>query len=67
MKKILFVTAILALLSACTKDYSCECQLGDESYIYDLKDVKKKDADEACDLAGEVWIDTGGKCTAIAL
>ena len=35
-------------------------------YTYELLDVKKSDATEACQLAGAVWIDNGGSCIAKA-
>lgn len=54
----------LAFLQSCTKNYDCECTNGNDAYTYELLDVKKSDATEACQLAGSVWIENGGSCVA---
>lgn len=66
MKKfsILAVAAIFVLgLSSCKKDYTCTCTYpsGDpESVTY--KDVKKKDAEDACDALSALAAIGGGSC-----
>ncbi|MEX2596571.1 MAG: hypothetical protein WEC59_06525 [Salibacteraceae bacterium] len=68
MKKIVLFVFIASLgLSACKKDYACNCSSGTESYTYEIKDVKPKDADQACQQAGDVWISSGGSCAASEL
>lgn len=65
MKKVLFAAAILAgtsIMMSCKKDYECECDFDGTKYTYDLKDVKKKDAQDACDAAGSAWILLGATC-----
>lgn len=64
--QLLIFSSIILSLSACTKDYHCECSNGNDIYTYELLDVKKSDATEACQLAGAVWIDNGGSCVAKA-
>jgi hypothetical protein len=58
---LLFVGGVAALTS-CKKDYTCTCTVDGETYTYELKDVKKKDAKDACDAAGSLWILAGGTC-----
>lgn len=74
MKKITLLFAAFAMaagFASCKKDYSCECSgdfdsdgtvEADEKYTYELKDVKKKDAKDACNQAGNIWILAGGTC-----
>ncbi|WP_070137931.1 hypothetical protein [Crocinitomix algicola] len=65
MKKVFFAAAFIAgtaLMTSCKKDYTCECTADGATYTYELKDVKKGDADDACDSAGNVWILAGGTC-----
>lgn len=64
MKKVIYVGAFLFLgsmaLTSCKKDYTCDCTYkiagmdAEQSYSFDIKDAKKKDAEDACDydLAG---------------
>jgi hypothetical protein len=59
----LFLLAVVTL-SSCARDYECTCSSGTDSYTYDMRDIKPNEADEACALAGEVWISTGGSCSA---
>lgn len=63
MKKVLAI-AVLGVfgLASCKKDYTCTCTVDGESIKYELKDVKKKDAKDACDTAGSLWILAGGTC-----
>lgn len=55
MKKVLAIFAVVAMIGAtsCKKDYTCSCDwsvLGvDYSQDYTYEDVKKADAEEACD------------------
>jgi hypothetical protein len=70
MKKItlLAIVVIAASLGSCKKDYTCECTIPASgstpasTYNYELKNVKKKDAKDACNSAGNVWILAGGTC-----
>lgn len=65
MKKGIILIAALAvagIFSSCKKDYSCECTMDGQKYTYELKDVKKKDAKDACNTAGNVWVLMGGSC-----
>jgi len=64
MKKVLLVSAFAVLaLASCKKDYTCECTAAGAKATYQLKDVKKKDAQKSCDTAGATWITAGGTCT----
>jgi hypothetical protein len=56
MKKSIFVVAGVAMLAlaSCKKDYTCECTVTTMGIAVptlpaEFKDVKKKDAEEACD------------------
>jgi hypothetical protein len=67
MKKILLVAAIAGLsMVSCKKDYTCTCTatIGGtaQTYTYPLNDVKKKDAKDLCNTAGNQWILAGGSC-----
>jgi hypothetical protein len=72
MKKLFLSVAALAFIAtsmtSCKKDYDCECKWTDptdnttETYTYQLKDVKKKDAKDACNAAGNAWVLLGGTC-----
>lgn len=74
MKKVLSIVAIAAFaatFTACKKDYTCECSgdwdqdgtiSADEKQTYQLEDVKKKDAKDACNSVGNLWILGGGTC-----
>jgi hypothetical protein len=68
MKKILLVAAVAALtLPSCKKDYTCTCTYTPSggtaaTYTYEMKDVKKKDAKDACNTLGAAWIAGGGTC-----
>ena len=66
MKKVMLFVAVAAFaattFTSCKKDYTCECKMGSDTYTYELKDVKKKDAKDACNAAGSIWILGGGTC-----
>lgn len=65
MKKVLLlaVAGVFVLgMSSCKKDYTCTCDVSGQKYTYELKDVKKKDAKNACDQVGSSWIIIGGTC-----
>jgi len=70
MKKTLLIAAVAGLaMASCKKDYTCTCTVPAsgsdpaETYTYELKDVKKKDAKDACNQVGALWILGGGTCT----
>lgn len=64
MKKVLAIAVLgVFVLASCKKDYTCTCTADGETYKYELKDVKKKDAKDACDAAGSLWILAGGTCS----
>jgi hypothetical protein len=71
MKKITLLAAaafIAISFTSCKKDYTCTCTVPAqgsspaETYTYQLKDVKKKDAKSACNSVGTIWILDGGSC-----
>ena len=70
MKKILLLSAVACMAmttTSCKKDYTCTCTYTPtggtaQTYTYELKDVKKKDAKEACNNVGATWITVGGSC-----
>lgn len=67
MKKSLFIAAVACLtLASCKKDYTCTCTVTEngqtDTYTYQMKDVKKKDAKSACNTLGAIWIADGGTC-----
>lgn len=55
MKKVLFLSLVLGglALTSCKKDYTCECTfeiegLGKQTHSFEIKDAKKKDAEDGC-------------------
>jgi hypothetical protein len=52
MKKMFFTAAVACfVMSSCKKDYTCKCTgtgLPDQYSNIEIKDAKKKDAEEAC-------------------
>lgn len=68
MKKVLLIAAVAGMsMVSCKKDYTCTCKYTpaggtEQTYTYDLKDVKKSEAKDACDAAGSAWILAGGSC-----
>ena len=50
MKKIVIITAVMALTSACKKDYTCECveSPGNSVSKYTIKSVSKERAKANC-------------------
>ena len=73
MKKgMLLVGAVVAItFASCKKDYNCVCTYKDgngasATYTYDMGKVKKKDAKDACNTMGSLYILAGGGCEAKA-
>ena len=67
MKKVLLIAAVAGLsMVSCKKDYTCTCTVTyngqTETYTYQMKDVKKKDAKSSCNTLGALWIADGGTC-----
>lgn len=52
MKKVLigsaFAVMALVVLSSCKKDYTCTCTVLGTTSASEIKDSKKKDAEDAC-------------------
>ena len=67
MKKIIGVAAFAVLgmvaLSSCKKDYTCECDIMDTTTSQVFKDVKKKDATDACDALSTAAAIVDGSCS----
>lgn len=65
MKKMVLFVALVATvgLTSCKKDYTCECSVDGEKFSTTMKDVKKKDADKACDTWGSLYTLAGGSCS----
>lgn len=66
MKKLLLSVAAFALvastMTSCKKDYDCVCTSGTDTETFKLKDVKKKDAKDACNTVGAFYTLGGGTC-----
>jgi len=66
MKKVLSILAVSAFvftLSSCKKDYTCECSgEGGWDFSGEMKDVKKKDAEEVCDSWNATYSMFGASC-----
>ena len=70
MKKLFSIAAVnvaLVSLSSCKKDYSCSCTytiegIGEQTQTLALPDVKKKDAESACDTWKAQYSTFGGTC-----
>jgi len=68
MKKVLLVAAVACFtLVSCKKDYTCTCNYtpsGGTAQVntFPMKDVKKKDAKDACNSLGSIYIAQGGTC-----
>lgn len=64
MKKVLAAVAVVAFLASCKKDYTCECTYSNSilNTKYEYKDMKKKDAEEACDAWDSAAGLVGGSC-----
>lgn len=60
MKKVLLIASAIAMLGAvsCKKDYTCAC--GEIKYTYE--NVKKSDAEDACDLQSSLFSLGGVSC-----
>lgn len=50
MKKVMAVAVLgLFVLTACKKDYTCECTYNGTAYPFKYEKVKKSDAESTCD------------------
>ncbi len=67
MKKITLILGAVAFMSAtltsCKKDYDCVCKDGTYTETITYKDVKKKDAEDACNLMNTLYSTGGGSCS----
>ena len=63
MKKVFAVVAVVALLASCKKDYTCTCTAAGVTSSFEYKDVKKADAEDACDAQSTLFALTGGSCS----
>jgi hypothetical protein len=67
MKKIapiVMVALLAAAFTSCKKDYTCTCKFpGLPDIKGEYKDVKKKDAEKACDAANTQYKAVGGSCS----
>jgi hypothetical protein len=64
MKKVLAIAVLgVFVLSSCKKDYTCSCTVLGMTTDSVLKDVKKKDAEKACDATSTSAAILGGSCT----
>lgn len=64
-KTILSAVAVAFVLTftSCKKDYTCSCKGTLISQDYPLEDVKKKDAEDACNSLSATWTLAGGSCS----
>ena len=46
-------------LASCKKDYTCKCTLDGESQNYEYSNVKKADAEDACDTQQKQFSSAG--------
>ena len=68
MKKVLALAAVAVFdLSSCKKDYTCSCTITTDGistpFNAEYKGVKKKDAEESCDLAQTTYSQGGATAT----
>jgi len=71
MKKILLLAAVtfMTTLTSCVKDYTCTCTYTptgtstQQQHSYDMKDIKKSNAQSTCNSLGAGEIAQGGTCT----
>lgn len=64
MKKVLMIAIVggAFALTSCKKDYVCSCTASGVTLDVTYQDVKKKDAQEACDLSNTTYSLVGGSC-----
>ena len=63
MKKLFIVAAVAVFgLTACKKDFDCKCTAGGTTTTTTFPDVKKADAEEACDALSAISAIGGGSC-----
>jgi hypothetical protein len=60
--KLMIMSALLITMSACKKDWNCDCTVtaADQSQsfsipTYEIKDQSKRNAEEACDAHGNQY------------
>ncbi|PIE86818.1 MAG: hypothetical protein CSA03_03510 [Bacteroidetes bacterium] len=68
MKKALFIGVFgmfgIMALASCKKDYICNCTVNGNEATLQIKDAKKKDAQDACDDAEATYAQAGtASCT----
>lgn len=66
MKKIapiVMVAFLAAAFTSCKKDYVCTCKILGQETKSDIKDAKKKDAQEACDKLDATAKILDGSCS----
>jgi hypothetical protein len=64
MKKFIAIAALGVLtLASCKKDYTCSCTAAGLTTDSVYKDVKKKDAEKACDAASVNYALISGSCS----
>lgn len=62
MKKLFALLAVVALFTACKKDYTCECTILGSTESAVIEDVKKSEAKDSCDAANAIAVAFGGSC-----
>ncbi|MFT5777448.1 MAG: hypothetical protein ACI837_000380 [Crocinitomicaceae bacterium] len=66
MKKVLAVAVFAAFgLMSCKKDYTCDCTVLGQTSSTQIKDSKKKDAEDACSALSTSAAIIGGSCTLV--
>ena len=70
MKKNLLLAAVASfVMTSCVKDYTCTCTYtpsgssSQQQHSYDMKDIKKSNAQSTCNALGADAIAQGGTCT----
>jgi hypothetical protein len=66
MKKFAPIVAIAVLgmtFTSCKKDFTCTCTVDGQTYTQEMKNIKKKDAKNACDTWGSLYTLVGGSCS----
>lgn len=65
MKRMLLFMSTITIFYSCKKDWTCQCTYNDNTYNYQLRDIKKSNSDSECAISGNQWIIIGGKCEVI--
>lgn len=65
MKKLMMIAIVggAFALTSCKKDYTCSCTISGQAVNYEWKDIKKADAEEACDALSVGAAFGGGSCS----